>query len=382
MPSSKICGRIIVPFEITDTKNFKQHLKAQWKQETATLSEARSFYSHSIADLNDCKYYKHEPVTTPENFLGQLNSVQLRIYRSKLAFLVLNFCCTYTDDEKKDEKTKAKILDFYKQLASLQEDNPIVAYVQKLLCTENQKDTIRLCPNTNQLHFYSYNFFDNMSFLQKDGFKQISGSEKLPELQKQDISVYLSQYNLSIACELTSAPEHMMDEFGTAYLIAIIKQQSLLKIYHEMNDLTHNHSTASSMKKELLEYIGKKQYPILSEDEFLDKVYSQLLQTLKVNVMESTLKQQLFTINDELTKRNSASTSRYLFVIGLFGIINILYDGLSIDKMLSTATPENPIFIGSVTIIAIVLCLIGIGFLILAPIYRLIRNYIEKKWEL
>ena len=221
-----------------------------------------------------------------------------------------------------------------------------------------------------------------MSFLQTSGFKQISGGDTITELQKKDLSVYLSQYNLSVVCELDAPEGHLIDGLATTYLISIIKQQTLLKIYHEMNDLTHNHSTASSMKNELLEYIGKKQYPILSEDEYLDKVYRQLLHTFRVDTMESTLKQQLFTINDELTKRNASSTSRYLFVIGLFGIINILYDGLSIDKMLSSATPDNPIHIGNVTIIAIILCLIGIGFLILAPICRLIKDYIAKKWEL
>ena len=371
-------GQLIIPFEITDTAVFKKDLPEQWKKDTPPQPEDSSLYSHAYADLNNCKYYVHSDIKPSEAFPGQLTHAELRIYHSKLAFLILSFFYA----EEKDIDTAQKILHFHKQLSSLQKDNPIVLYVQKLLYSENKGSAIRLCPNTNQLRFYSYNFFHKMSFLQTSGFKQISGGDTITELQKKDLSVYLSQYNLSVVCELDAPEGHLIDGLATTYLISIIKQQTLLKIYHEMNDLTHNHSTASSMKNELLEYIGKKQYPILSEDEYLDKVYRQLLHTFRVDTMESTLKQQLFTINDELTKRNASSTSRYLFVIGLFGIINILYDGLSIDKMLSSATPDNPIHIGNVTIIAIILCLIGIGFLILAPICRLIKDYIAKKWEL
>lgn len=396
-------GQIIVPFEILNSAVFKKNLKqAKWNASEPSCLDNAVLYTHASSDLNDCKYFVRDISENPDVFMDYdiiLKLAELRIYRSKLAFLVLSY--SYDMEKKEGDNSKAEgstlenIKKFYDNLHSLTDESPIVKYVKDLLCnSDSSKPILKLCPNTNGKRFYTFNFLHKMSEIQSDGFKAIAGGNVAPNLKGKDIIPYLSQYSLTIDCELRTRSKadeaeiatrvtELKEGLSSIYLISVIKQQSLLKIYCEMNDLLHNRRKAAFMKKELLEYIGKKHYPIVSENEYYDKVYNELLTFLRITTMEQTLKEQLFTINDEVAKKNSSSTSRYLFVIGLFGIVDIIYSGLSIDKMIYDATAgKDSIVFGGITIIAIALCCIGIGFLILVPIYNRIRDMLIKKWGL
>lgn len=384
--------QIIIPFESGKVKKFTKHLNtsSHW-QKNAAPTEPDLLYRHALSDLNSAARFSHQNLPTYDRitFLaGETRKTftycgaELYLFSTGLGFFIINYSYPLTENESAPDGKEiavfhGQVKNLFTQNSSLElsagetEKISLKQFIESSLELANSAYGITLFPNNRRKRPFVFSSFQNMSLIQDKQKTEIAGvTEGSAPLKKGGIPgtfCYISQYNLHVYCNAST--ENGEDSFyadtcnslSTVFLIAISKHQSLLGIYRKMKNLEYHPRKAGAMKKEMLSYMGTKQYPIVTDDEYFQKIYEELEVILQLDEMEKNLSTLLFTLDEEASKKNASAMNTFLVIFGSLSLFDTIAMGLSLDQMLNS---ENPPVLGIVT--SIVLVVTGIAALAFA----------------